>query len=100
YPVFSSVLFFFIWSFDGAVLTALISVESLFILVLSILVKVDSFRYIALTGIMAAVIRLVFFDLKEADIFIKAVAFIVVSIIMLIMNILYNKFKDRIEQDG
>ena len=43
--------------------------------------------------------RLVFFDLKEADIFIKAVAFIIVSIIMLLMNILYNKFKERIEEN-
>ncbi len=100
YPVFASVLFFFIWSFNGAVLTALISVEALLILVLSILVKEDSFRYIALSGIIGSVVRLIFFDLKEADIFVKAVVFIVVSIIMLIMNILYNKFKDRIEQDN
>ena len=98
YPVFASVLFFFIWSFDGAVLTALISFEALLILVLSILVKEDSFRYTALTGIIVSIIRLVFFDLREADIFIKAVVFIIVSIIMLLMNVLYNKFKERIEE--
>ncbi len=98
YPVFVSVLFFFIWSFDGAVLTALISFEALLILVLSILVKEDSFRYTALAGIIVSIIRLVFFDLRESDIFIKAVAFIIVSIIMLLMNVLYNKFKDRIEE--
>ena len=98
YPVFVSVLFFFIWSFNGAVLTALISFEALLILVLSILVKEDSFRYTALGGIIAVIIRLVFFDLREADFFIKAVAFIIVSVIMLLMNVLYNKFKDRIEE--
>jgi hypothetical protein len=97
YPVFISVLFFFIWSFNGAVLTALISFEALLILILSLLVKEDSFRYTALAGIVVSIIRLVFFDLREADIFIKAIAFIVVSIIMLLMNVLYNKFKDRIE---
>lgn len=98
YPVFVSVLFFIIWSFNGAVLTALISFEALLILVLSILVKEDSFRYTALGGIIAVIIRLVFFDLREADFFIKAVAFIIVSVIMLLMNVLYNKFKDRIEE--
>jgi len=98
YPVFASVLFFFIWSFNGAVLTALISFEALLILVLSILIKEDSFRYTALMGIIVSIIRLIFFDLRESDIFIKAVAFIIVSIIMLLMNVLYNKFKDRIEE--
>jgi hypothetical protein len=100
YPVFASVLFFFIWSFDGAVLTALISFEALLILVLSILVKEDSFRYTALAGIIVSIIRLIFFDLREADIFIKAVAFIIVSIIMLLMNVLYNRFKERIEEEA
>ena len=95
YPVFASILFFFIWSFSGAVLTALISFEALLILVLSIIVKEDSFRYTALGGIIAGIIRLVFFDLREAEIFVKAIAFIVVSVIMLLMNVLYNKFKDR-----
>lgn len=98
YPVFASVLFFFIWSFKGAVLTALISFEALLILVLSILVKEDAFRYTALAGIIISIIRLVFFDLRESDIFIKAVVFIIVSIIMLIMNVLYNKFKDRTKE--
>ena len=97
YPVFASVLFFFIWSFSGAVLTALISLEALLILVLSIVIKEDSFRYTALGGILVSIIRLVFFDLREAEIFVKAIAFIFVAVIMLIMNVLYNKFKDRIE---
>lgn len=97
YPVFLSVLFFLIWSFSGAVLTALISLEALLILVLSIVIKEDSFRYTALVGILVSVIRLVFFDLRESEIFVKAIAFIFVAVIMLIMNVLYNKFKDRIE---
>jgi len=97
YPVFVSVLFFLIWSFSGAILTALISLEALLILVLSIVVKEDSFRYTALGGILVSVIRLVFFDLREAEIFVKAIAFIFVAVVMLLMNILYNKFKDRIE---
>ncbi|MCK5673361.1 MAG: DUF2339 domain-containing protein, partial [Spirochaetales bacterium] len=99
YPVFTSVLFFLIWSFNGAVLTALISMEALLVLVLSIVVKEDSFRYTALGGILVSVIRLVFFDLREAEIFIKAIAFIFVAVVMLLMNVLYNKFKDRVEDE-
>jgi hypothetical protein len=99
YPVFASVLFFLIWSFSGAVLTALISFEALLILVLSLVVKENSFRYTALIGILVSVIRLVLFDLRESDIFIKAIAFILVSVVMLLMNVLYNKFKDRIENE-
>ena len=97
YPVFISVLFFIIWSFNGAVLTALISLEALLILILSLVVKEDSFRYTALGGILVSVVRLVFFDLREAEIFVKAIAFIFVAVVMLLMNVLYNKFKDRIE---
>lgn len=98
YPVFAAVLFFFIWSFSGAVLTALISLEALLILVLSIVVKEDSFRYTALGGILVSIIRLVFFDLREAEIFVKAIAFIFVAVVMLLMNVLYNKFKERINE--
>jgi hypothetical protein len=99
YPVFLSVLFFLIWSFSGAVLTALISLESLLILVLSIVVKENSFRYTALGGILVSIVRLVFIDLRGSEIFVKAIAFIFVAIIMLLMNVLYNKFKSRIEKN-
>ncbi len=83
------------WLIVGSAM--LISLEALLVLVLSIVVKEDSFRYTTLGGILVSVIRLVFFDLREAEIFVKAIAFIFVAVVMLLMNALYNKFKDRIE---
>jgi uncharacterized membrane protein len=42
------------------------------------------------------IVRLVFFDLKESTTITKALVFVGVGLLMLGMNILYRKYKDRL----
>lgn len=60
------------------------------------MLREQHFRYVALTGVGLCIVRLVFFDLKESTKVTKALVFVGVGLLMLGMNILYSKYKDRL----
>jgi uncharacterized membrane protein len=66
-------------------------------LILGILLKEKYFRYVSLSLVGICVIRLMFFDLSNADLLIRALVLVGVGIVLIIMNSLYKKYKDRFE---
>lgn len=95
YPFFASILLFLYWSFDNAILTLLWTIVSFAIFSLSLLLRLTHFRYTALILILFCVFRLIFHDLSSSGTIVKAIVFLGVGSILLLMNSLYNKFKDR-----
>jgi len=95
YPFFASIALFAYWSFDASVRTILWAAESFAIFTVSLIVKENHFRIVSMIGLGACLIRLVAFDLAQSGTLMRAVVFLVVGVIMIAMNALYNKYRDR-----
>lgn len=97
YPLIICTAVFFFWTFDKSVLTLLWVIECLAIFMISLVLKKQHFRYVALGALAICIVRLIFFDLAQSSTLTRALVFLSVGIIMLVMNSLYNKFKNRFE---
>lgn len=97
YPLIICTGVFLFWSFDSSILTLLWVLECAIVFVISILLKEQHFRYIALGSLALCIIRLVFYDMAQASTLNRALVFLGVGIIMLGMNSVYNKYKNRFE---
>jgi uncharacterized membrane protein len=99
YPVIVCVAIFLYWSFDKSILTLLWVIECFFIFVLSILLREKQFRYVALAGVVLCVGRLIFYDLAQSGTLTRALVFLGVGVIMLMMNSVYNKYKHKFNDE-
>lgn len=95
YPLFTVLALFLYFSFAKALLTLLWVVECFIIFILGLLLKENHFRIVSMSGLGLALARLVFYDMAKTDTLTRALVFIGVGVIMLAMNSLYNKYKDR-----
>jgi hypothetical protein len=95
YPLFAALALFLYFSFAKALLTLLWVVECFIIFILGLLLKENHFRIVSMSGLGLALARLVFYDMAKTDTLTRALVFIGVGVIMLAMNSLYNKYKDR-----
>ena len=95
YPYFLSIAVFLYWTFSHSLLTLLWVVEAFFIFVLSIILKENQFRYVSYLGLLGCLVRLMVYDLGRSGTLTRALVFLGVGVLMLIMNTLYNKFKER-----
>lgn len=96
YPVFIGSALFLYWTFDHALLTLLWVVEAFVVFSLSLFLKESHFRYVAMTGLVACLARLIFFDMAQAGTLSRALVFLGTGAIMIAINALYNKFKERL----
>lgn len=97
YPATFSIGLFLFLSFDKGILTFFWILESLALLVLGIILKEKYFRYVSLSLVGICVIRLMFFDLSNADFLIRAMVLLGVGIVLLVMNTLFKKYKERFD---
>jgi hypothetical protein len=95
YPLIICTAIFLFWTFDRSLLTLLWVVECAIVFILSILLKEQHFRYIALGSLAICIIRLIFYDMAQASTLNRALVFLGVGIIMLGMNSAYNRYKGR-----
>ena len=92
YPVFIALAFFFAWSFRQSFLTVLLCTEVFCVFALSIALRENHFRYLSMAGLAGCLVRLVLFDLVHMPTLTKALVCIFVALLMLGMNVLYNRF--------
>lgn len=59
----------------------------------------EHFRYISQGGLFFCVVRLVFVDMSGSTPLIRGLVFLGVGVMMLGVNILYNRFKERFQED-
>ncbi len=95
YPALGALALFFIQSFDRSVLTVLLMLEVVAIFSASLLLRRQDLRYVALAGMLASLVRLVFFDLSRSGTVTRAIVFIFMGLLLLGMNALYARFKSR-----
>ncbi|QIL78297.1 DUF2339 domain-containing protein [Hymenobacter sp. HDW8] len=95
YPAFGALTLLLVQSFDQSILTVLLMLEVVGIFVSSLLLRRQDLRYVALAGIAFCLVRLVFFDLRQSGTIARAVVFILMGLLLLGMNALYARFKDR-----
>jgi hypothetical protein len=97
YPYFAGIALFLFWRFDRSVLTLLWSAEAFVVFVLSALLRESQFRFVALAGLAACLLRLVAIDLAEANLGIRGLVFLGVGLLMLGMNAIYTRYRERFE---
>jgi len=97
YPLFAGIALFLYWRFDRSLLTLLWAAEAFVIFGLSAWLRENQFRYVALAGLAACLVRLVLVDMAEANLAIRGLVFIGVGLLMLGMNAIYNRYRARFE---
>ncbi len=97
YPATLSIGCFLYLSFDKGILTFFWILEALGLLILGIILKEKHFRYVSLSLVGICVIRLMFFDLSNSNFLIRALVLLGVGIVLLVMNSLFKKYKDRFD---
>jgi hypothetical protein len=97
YPATFSIGLFLYLSFDKGILTFFWILESLGLLILGIILKEKYFRYVSLSLVGVCVIRLMFFDLSNADFLIRALVLLGVGVVLLVMNTLFKRYKERFD---
>ena len=99
YPLFVSVALFLIWSFDRSILTLLLTFEAFSVFILSIILIESNFKYLSYLALLACLARLIFYDLAKSNTLTKAIVCIGVALVMLLMNAIYNKYKERFKKN-
>ena len=97
YPATLSIGCFLYLTFDKGILTFFWILEALGLLILGIALKEKYFRYVSLSLVGICVVRLMFFDLSNSDFLIRAFVLLGVGIVLLVMNSLFKKYKDRFD---
>ncbi|GIX41502.1 MAG: hypothetical protein KatS3mg129_1235 [Leptospiraceae bacterium] len=97
FPVFIGIAFFLYWSFSKTLLSLLWMVECFILFIFSIVFKERLFRITSMSGIIIILFRMIFYDLKQTTTLTKSLVFISVGIILLTMNIIYNKYKEKLK---
>lgn len=97
YPLAISLAAFLTWTFSHSFLSLLLIGECFAFFIVSIVLREQEFRLVAMGGVAILFGRIIFYDLVGKDFFIKAIVFISVGAILVVMNIIYNKYKYRFE---
>lgn len=97
YPATLSIGCFLYLTFDKGILTFFWILEALGLLILGILLKEKYFRYVSLSLVGLCIVRLMFFDLSNTDFLIRAMVLLGVGVVLIIMNSLFKKYKDRFD---
>jgi hypothetical protein len=95
YPAFLALALLLIQSFDRSVLTVLLMLQVVAVFGASLLLRRQDFRYVSLAGMLGCMARLLFFDLRQSGTVTRAIVFIFIGLLLLGMNALYARFKDR-----
>lgn len=97
YPVIVGLGIFLFFRFEKAVLTLLWVGEVFVVFALGIFLKERHFIRVALAFLAFCVIRLVGYDLAQTNLAVRAGVFVGVGVLMLGINALYRRFKDRLD---
>jgi uncharacterized membrane protein len=95
-PIFTALALFLMWRFDKALLTMLWVVEILFIVGIGYYLKSKNLVQIALAFLAFCVARLITYDLSQSDLLVRALVFVVVGLLMIMIHIIYKKYADRL----
>jgi hypothetical protein len=96
YPLVLSIGIFLYWRFDRAVLTLLWVIEIFLVFALGVFLRQKHFVHVANGALILCIGRLVLHDLAKTDVSVRAIVFVAVGLLMLGINAMYRKYRDRI----
>lgn len=96
-PIFIGIALLLFFNFEKAILTLLWVGLTCLYSIISLVVKSKRAMQISLGALAICSLRLVIFDLTQQSLSNRALVFLGVGSLMLVMSILYNKFKHRLE---
>lgn len=94
-PLFVAVAWFLFSRFDHALLTLLWAIEAFVIYGLSGLLRERLYRRLALLALALCLLRLVLVDMAQADLGLRGAVFVGVGVLMVVMNALASRFRER-----
>ncbi|EQA45266.1 membrane protein, PF10101 family [Leptospira broomii serovar Hurstbridge str. 5399] len=94
YPLFLTVALFLFWSFDTAFLTLLWMTEVFVVFLVGLFLKENHFRYVSLSAMVICLLRLIFWDLSKSSTITRALVFLGVGGILILMNTIYSKYRN------
>lgn len=95
YPVFAALAVYLAWTFSHGVLTFLWMSECFGMFVCAIILRDEVLRRIAMLGVVVVLGRLMIYDLRTADVLVRALVFLGSGGLLLAINALYHRFRDR-----
>jgi hypothetical protein len=95
YPLFAGMAIFIYTAFDPSLHTLLWVLESFVIFVISVILRENHFRFLSMGTLGICLIRLIAHDLSSSGTVVKGVVFVCVGLLMLAMNVIYNKYRSR-----
>ncbi len=99
YPLFATVAIFLFWSLDSSLLTLLWMVEVFCVFLIGLALKEEHFRYVSLGAMIICLVRLIFWDLSQSSTITRALVFLGVGGILILMNTIYNKYRSKEKTD-
>ena len=95
YPLFAGIAIFIYTGFSPSFHTLLWVAESFVIFVVSVILRENHFRFLSMGTLGICLVRLVAHDLSTSGTIVKGVVFVGVGLIMVAMNVIYNKYRSR-----
>jgi uncharacterized membrane protein len=95
-PIFIALALFLLWRFDKAYLTMLWVTEIFFIVIFAFLLKHKSLIRLAFAFLAFCVLRLIFYDLAQTDLLIRALVFVAIGLLMIFIHMIYKKYAGRL----
>lgn len=99
YPLLLSVAIFLYWNFDRTVLSLFWFVECFILFILSLTMRQPDFRSVSMSCIVLICIRVILYDLQGQDFLLKAIVFLCIGTLLVLMNIIYNRYKYRYDSE-
>jgi len=100
YPLTLGAALFIYGAFRPEALTFLWALECFLIFSASIFLREEHFRYVSQGGLFLCVIRLILVDLSGTTTLVRGMVFLGTGALMLGVNILYNRYKERFVKDA
>jgi hypothetical protein len=95
YPWFLALALFLAWTFSHGVLTLLWMMECFGVFVAAIALRDEALRRMAMVAIVVVLGRLLLYDLAGSDVLVKAMVFLGSGGLLIGINALYHRFRER-----
>ncbi|MGB5136149.1 MAG: hypothetical protein WBN89_13345 [Prochlorococcaceae cyanobacterium] len=96
-PLFAAVAYYLALRYDRSLLTLLWAAQAFVVFALGLLLREPPFRTLALAGLGACLVRLLWIDMSAADLSLRGLVFVGVGVLMLAMNALASRFGARLD---
>lgn len=96
-PLFAAVAYYLALRYDRSLLTLLWATQAFVVYALGLLLREPPFRSLALVGLGACLVWLLWIDMSAADLSLRGLVFVGVGLLMLAMNALASRFGARLD---